>query len=412
MNKYSRGAITLEGLCILKSFIHAVLPVLIASAIGAVAGAPGAAYGAPFTPTSDATVLERLPFRAGDTRSRTLATLRAAVAQAPADPVASAALAQAYFELALAQSDPRYVGYADAIVVRFADRMTPELRMLRGSLRQYRHGFEEALADFEAVLLQDPDAAGAHAWRGAIFLVQARYDKAGAECAALQRLQRPVLYGGCAGMTQAYSGQLAAAGVSLQQAVSLAKDPGQRLWLHTRQAEVASWQGNARQAEQFYRQALALGQDDGYLLSAWSDFLLDQGRPAEVVTLLANWESSDALLLRLTEAESQLKLPAAAAHIQALDDRFAAAKLRGDTTHRAEEARFQLRLRNNAAAAVRLAAQSYQTQKEPRDARILLEAAVAAKDGEAARPAIDWLKNSGFEDARLRALARETKVSQ
>lgn len=411
MNVWSRRAITYEGLCNLKSFIRAVLPVLVTSAIGAVVGAPAVAYGAPFTPTSDATVIERLPFRAGDAKARALAALRAAVAQAPADPAAAAALAQAYFELALAQGDPRYVGYADAIVARFADRMTPDLQMLRGSLRQYRHGFEEALLDFEAVLVQDPDAAGAHAWRGAIFLVQAQYDNARAECAALQRLQRPVLYGGCAGLSQAYNGQLAGASASLQRAAMLAKDEGQRLWLHTRQAEVASWQGNATQAEQFYRQALAMGQDDGYLLAAWSDFLLDLGRPAEVVKLLAKWESTDGLLLRLAEAESLLKMPAAATHIQALDDRFAAAKLRGDTTHRAEEARFQLRLRHNPALALRLATENYQEQKEPRDARVLLEAAVAANSGESARPAIDWLKTSGFEDARLRALAREAKVS-
>jgi hypothetical protein len=171
--------------------------------------------------------------------------------------------------------------------------------------------------------------------------------------------------------------------------------------------EVAAWQGDAAQAERYYRQALALGQDDGYLLAAWSDFLLDNGRPSEVVKLLANWESSDGLLLRLAEAETLLKLPAAAAHVQALDDRFAAAKLRGDTTHRAEEARFQLRLRNNPAQAVRLAADNYGVQKEPRDARVLLEAAVAAKDKAAARAALDWLKSSGFEDGRLRSLAQQ-----
>jgi hypothetical protein len=143
------------------------------------------------------------------------------------------------------------------------------------------------------------------------------------------------------------------------------------------------------------------------LLAAWSDFLLDTGRPAEVVKQLASWEASDGLLLRLAEAETLLKLPAAAAHVQALDDRFAAAKLRGDTTHRAEEARFQLRLRNNPAQAVQLAAANYQVQREPRDARALLEAAVAAKDVAAAQPVREWLRASGFEDARLRTLAQQ-----
>jgi hypothetical protein len=79
--------------------------------------------------------------------------------------------------------------------------------------------------------------------------------------------------------------------------------------------------------------------------------------------------------------------------------------LRGDTTHRAEEARFQLRLLKNPALAVQLAAANYQVQKEPRDLRVLLESALAARDTAAAQPARDWLQSTGFEDARLRALA-------
>lgn len=78
---------------------------------------------------------------------------------------------------------------------------------------------------------------------------------------------------------------------------------------------------------------------------------------------MANWEASDGLLLRLTEAEAGLKLPRAAAHIQTLAARFDAARLRGDTTHRAEEARFHLRLRGNATQATQLATENYRGQK-------------------------------------------------
>lgn len=363
-------------------------------------------HAAPYTPTHDTQVIERLPFRAGDTTSRELATLRAAVAQAPTDPQPAAELAHRYFDLALAKGDPRYVGYADALVGRFASHMTPAMLVMRGMIRQFRHDFAPALDDFASALAQDPDLAGAHAWRGAIYLVQADYTRATQECEALQKLQRPVLYGGCKGLTLAYTGQLDAGYATLQQALALTSDEGHRLWLHTRLGEVAAWQGKNDVAQQHYRQALALGMDDGYLLAAWSDFLLDQGRAAEVVQLLSKWEASDGPLLRLAEAETRLRLPAAAAHVQALDDRFAAAKLRGDTTHRAEEARFQLRLRGNARQAVVLAAQNYKVQKEPRDARILLEAAWAAQDRAAAREVLAWLQRSGFQGAPLLRLAQ------
>ena len=191
---------------------------------------------------------------------------------------------------------------------------------------------------------------------------------------------------------------------ALQRALDGTRDPGNRLWLLTRLGEVAAWRGQPEAAERHYRAALALGIDDGYLLAAWSDFLLDRQRPAEVVKWLAGWEASDGLLLRLALAETALEQPAAKAHVQALADRFAAAKLRGDTTHRAEEARYLLHLAGDPAAALAVAAANYRVQREPRDARVLLEAAIAARDAGAAQPARDWLRSSGFEDAHLRQL--------
>ncbi len=260
------------------------------------------------------------------------------------------------------------------------------------------------MGDLDLALKQDPSYASAQAWRGAIFLVKADYAAARQACDALQRLERDVLAGGCLGLAQAYGGQLDAAYQTLQQSLALAGFPEDQLWLQTRLGEVAAWRGQPAQAEVHYRAALALGRDDVYLLAAWTDFLLDAGRPAEAVQWLQAWEASDSLLLRLAEAKAALKLPDAVRHRQTMADRFAAARARGDTTHRAEEARFELRLRQDAQAAVALARDNYAVQREPRDARILLEAAIEAKDSASAQPARDWLRSSGFEDARLRRL--------
>ncbi len=360
----------------------------------------------PRTPTADTDVLETLALRAGDNTARELANLRAALNRAPADSELATNLAQRYFDLALARGDPRYIGYAEAVVNRFTTAPTPALLTLRGMLRQYRHDFAGGLKDFAAALQQDPDHAVAHAWRGAIFLVQADYAAAHTECDALQRLGRNTLAGGCRGLAQAYGGQLDAAYLTLKSALGLSIDANNRLWLLTRLGEVAAWQGHTALAQQHYREALRLGQDDVYLLAAWSDFLLDQGQASEVVRLLSSWEASDSLLLRLTEAETSLKLPEAARHQRMMADRYAAARARGDTTHRAEEARFELRLRGDATSALQLAQQNYAVQREPRDARVLLEAAVAAKNPAAAQPVQDWLRRSGFEDASTRRLAQ------
>ena len=195
----------------------------------------------------------------------------------------------------------------------------------------------------------------------------------------------------------------------MQQTLRLTVDADSRLWLLTRLGEVAAWRGQDAQAQSHYREALGLGRDDVYLLAAWTDFLLDAGQSAEVVRLLAKWESADSLLLRLAEAEALLKLPEAARHQKMLVDRFAAARARGDTTHRAEEARFELRLRRDASTALRLAKENYAVQREPRDARVLLEAAIAARSSASAQVVRDWLQRSGFEDARTRSLAQASE---
>ena len=391
----------LTGLLRIRVFTI-LLPALMLAAVS---------HAVPRTPASDAEVLEKLPTRAADSTARELTALRAAVAKAPTDASSATELAQRYFDLALAQGDPRYVGYAEAVVARFADPLPASLLTLRGVLRQYRHDFAGALKDFEAALALAPDYAVAHAWRGAIYLVEADYGAAQKECAALQTLGRATLAGACRGLLQAYSGQLAAAYTTLQNTLSLATDADNRLWLLTRLGEVAAWRGQDAQAQAHYREALGLGRDDVYLLAAWTDFLLDAGQPAEVVRLLAKWESADSLLLRLAEAETLLKLPEAARHQKMLVDRFAAARARGDTTHRAEEARFELRLRQDTATALRLAQENYAVQREPRDARVLLEAAVAAKDRASAQVVREWLQRSGFEDARTRRLAQASEAA-
>ena len=384
------------------------LPALAVFALTGACLAPLHLLAAPRLPTDPAEVLERLPIRPGDATARELAGLRAAVTraarEAPADPLPAAQLAGRYYELAVARGDPRYIGYADAVLAPFARDRTPAVLTVRGQLRQYRHDFDGALQDFAGALEADPQFASAHAWRGAIYLVQANYAAAKSECDALLALDRATLYGGCIGLVLAYGGRMEAGYAALQRALDETRDAGNRLWLLTRLGEVAAWRGQPEEAEKHYRAALALGIDDGYLLAAWSDFLLDRQRPAEVVKWLAGWEASDGLLLRLALAGTALKQPAAKAHVQALADRFAAAKVRGDTTHRAEEARYLMHLAGDPAAALAVAAANYRVQREPRDARVLLEAAIAARDAGAAQPVRDWLRSSGFEDAHLRQL--------
>ena len=370
----------------------------------------GAAQAAPYTPKSDDEVLERLPLRASTAEGRELRQLRRALAEQPQNLERALALARRYFDLAGAEGDPRYVGYAEAAIRPWSKAAEPpaEVLIMRALLRQYRHEFDAALGDLVRATQHDPGNVEIWSWRSAILLVQADYAGARAACDQLAPLASVLLATSCTAIIDERSGKAAQAYAELSQALAERTDADAdlKLWIETRLAETAVQLGRDELAERHFKAGLALGVTDGYILGAYADFLLDHGRPAEVVPMLRDWERSDILLLRLALAEQAAKLPAAAGHIAMLKERFDASALRGDKLHQQEEARFHLYLQGDAAAALRLAAENYRLQREPRDARILLEAALAAKNYAAAQPALDWLRASGYEDPRYAKLAQ------
>jgi hypothetical protein len=141
-------------------------------------------------PANEATVLETLPAKAADPAAVELRRLRSAVAAQPMDVAAAEKLAGRYFELAMAEGDPRYVGYAEAVLRPWPETAAtpPEILVLHGKLRQYRHDFARAMANFDLALRADPASLGARAWRAAIFMVQADYVAARRECGLLAPL--------------------------------------------------------------------------------------------------------------------------------------------------------------------------------------------------------------------------------
>jgi len=127
-----------------------------------------------------------------------------------------------------------------------------------------------------------------------------------------------------------------------------------------------------------------------------------------VVKLLKDETRADGLLLRLTRAEQQLNLPEADTHIAILKARFAASKMRGDNTHQGDEARFLLYLLKQPEPALALAKLNWGVQHEPRDARILLESALAVgKSKPQAQPTLDFLIQNRLQDARLQPLVAQ-----
>jgi thioredoxin-like negative regulator of GroEL len=63
----------------------------------------------------------------------------------------------------------------------------------------------------------------------------------------------------------------------------------------------------------------------------------------------------------------------------------------------------------DAETALGLAQANWSVQKEPRDARLLLESVIAANKPDAAQPVLEFLEKNRLEDSRLRSLTANIK---
>ena len=385
-----------------------------------IAAAPVFAASEPYVPADDGTVLEQVAPRASEAAAlRALNAQRRVLALHPDDLSQAIAYARKAIEQGRAEADPRFHGHAESALapwLALADP-PPAVRLLRATLRQQRHDFSGALADLDALIATRPDDLQARLTRATVLMVQGRPADALADCNALLAARSNLLAAAvCVTSVRSLDGHAAAAAQALAAAIdeSPAVAPGERIWALTALAEMEARRGERTNAEARFRNALALlaasGEHDPYLLTAWADFLLATDRAAEAIAITRDQTRIDNLLLRHALAQAALGDPALGDTRSQLDARFSEAGLRGESAvHLREEALYTLRLKRDSARALEFAVRNWQSQREPPDARLLLETARAANQPAAATPVLDWMARTGIEDADLHALAAQLK---
>jgi len=384
----------------------------------------------PFVPSDDSVVLERLPRQLfAGSAALELRRLRAELVANPENLELALDLAGRNLEMGRALGDPRYQGYAQSALSPWWElpQPPPAVLLLRAITKQKNHEFDSALEDLDRLLHREPRNTQAWMTRAVILTVKGEYAAALASCRPVRRSD-PLLAAACLAGAGSVSGRAETSYdlLSKMLAKQASARPEDRLWALTSLAEIAVRLGRQDSAERHFREALDLEIRDVYLLAAFSDFLLDQERAQEVVVLLAGEERTDVLLLRLALAEARLGssetagsletslvetgleeiVPFESHRVESLKARFEEAHLRGKSVHLGAESRFQLALLGNAPEALRLALDNWLAQREPIDARYVLEAALAAGAPQEASEVIAWLERTGLEDVRLADLKR------
>lgn len=369
------------------------------------------AAAAPYTPARDDEVVQRLPARL-DAATR---QQRARLARDPRQLPLALATAQGAIERARRLGDPRELGQAQAALAPWwglADP-PPAVRLLRATVRQSQHAFDEALVDLKAVSVDETAPLAVRAQAGltqaAVLQVTGRWTAARRVCESLREarfepmgvaLSRPAR--ACLAELRSLQGEPRRAATDL---AALAREAPQDTWLSLLRAELAQRMGDDAAAQVHFRAATAGPEASAYALAAQADWLLDRGQPRETLALLAAHgdTEADALLLRRAIALHRLGDAQAPAAVAAMQARLAAARLRGEV-HAREEARLALEALGDPARALTLAVENWARQKEPADAVLLARAALAAGQSQAADPVRALVREAGWSDVRLASL--------
>ena len=375
-------------------------------------GASFAGAAEPYRPAQDNVVLERLPWRV-DGDARRLADLRKALADRPDDVVAALALARHAFRLAIAHGDSRWAGMGEAALKPWWDKADAavDVLLVRALLKQYRHEFDAALADLALAAQAAPTRADIRSWRVAIHLVHADIDAARADCESLAPGNNGQDLRECRAWIAGVSGNARGAYAEFLRiaAETTGESAGSRRWILLQLAENAMRLGRRGDAETHLRAAHAISGPDHAILIALADFLFEDGRYREVEDLLGPQYQSDAALLRRALARNKLGDVRWRADADRLNDRYNAARQRGEALRESDEARLHLELYDQPAVALRLAQSNWRIQRESADARILLLSAIAAKKPQEAAPVLEWLERTRIEEPRLIELARSLR---
>lgn len=357
----------------------------------------------PWRPANDDEVIESLPIGAPSGLALT-ATTPTTLDQAIASARASLLLGQRY-------SDPRQYGYAEAMLASWNQRTPgdPKLAILNARIQQFRHDFDGAKERLHALLKTSPDPAEAWLLLATIEQVQGNFAPARAACARVVGQGDLLTAITCGAGVASLTGSAQTSADLLQRQLEGSPDSADaiRLWAWTLLGEMRARLGEYDSAAAAFQEALRIDAEDVYARSAYADLDLQRDNPKAALDLIGDRINADALLLRAAIAARRAKSPKAAELHAAFTERVDEMFKRGDLTHRRELARGALELDDDADAALQLALDNWKVQREPADALLVLQTALASGQKEAAADVIAFVRTNALEDVRIAALIKD-----
>lgn len=264
---------------------------------------------------------------------------------------------------------------------------------------QSRHDFAAASAELDRLLAADPRDLEARLMRANLRLLAGEFAESRRDCRAA--LETGQFYAGTICAAAAQTGPdsvarsrnlLAALGADDAASIEL------RRWRLLTEADLASRADDARSALGLLERAHALDTAHEEARTQLAELVLEQGDPARSLRLALAPKPSPARLVIRLRAALALDDSRAVQWRHDLGDKLDLDRRHGIPPHLREESQVALYVDRDASTALALAQENFVTQKDTRDLRMLVSAALAAGDPSALDAIRSWLSTTGFED--------------
>jgi Tfp pilus assembly protein PilF len=294
---------------------------------------------------------------------------------------------------------------------------------LRGLVKQGFHDFQEGLQDINRAIALEPARAEFWSWRFALHLLLADMSAAQKDIEEIGRLfgeEEAKVY---RAVFLYRTGQPLPAVDKLSQAIRSVnyQDASSQDWLGFHLGEAHRVAGQPAKALAVWGQRLKASPQSHLIRLSLADLLNQQGQYRQALTIAmaatgsGNVQNStasmtDALLMQAVLASRGMKDPDESRLASQLEARLQSQALRQEALIERPKLIYQIAYGRDVKAGLALSVDNWQLQKEPPDALLFVQAALALGQARAAEPVVSWAEKTGYTDPQLTPLLAQLKA--
>ena len=369
-----------------------------------------------FQPAASAVVLP-VSVHAGGGSAASLRELDKAWRAQPRDLTTAMAYARAVFILGLKEGDLRWYGSAKAAMAPWwsSTDLPAQAFFVRGLIKQGFHDFKAGLQDINQAVALEPQRAEFWSWRFALHLLLADMGAARQDASEIDKLFGPEEAQVYRAVWMYRSGQALPAVGLLKASLRLPRfqDASSQDWLGFHLGEAHRVAGQSEAAVAVWSARLKANPEAHLLRLSLADVLNQQGRHARAKTVAMAKQSTsaltDALLMQALLANRGLKEADEKRLASLMDARLKSQALRQETLIERPKLIYQIAYGQDMAAGLALSQENWQLQKEPPDAVLFAQAALALGRARVAEPVVKWAEQTGYTDPQLAPLIAQLK---